>query len=719
MKILPVNSNKNLRKQSFKQNNRIDELSGLQQVREYNERLAGRSIKLQEKEQNLIDVMYNSIFALNSAGKYDSAKIIADTIRERADFEEDFLLNNELGDMNRKNGDIISANMYYKKALLNAPDDDFALKLDTFKKLGETDVLLGIDNSEAINELAKTDEPFHNMIYLYLHSLVEAENANLPEAGNDVDAAYKIMSSRGIKDDGIIFQQALSLSDAGNYGKSNAILQERLDELSDLKQIYTQEFLNYMILLGINKFKTAESGDYSQTITILNNASQIAGILHNNIAKETADYGLAKSLLLSGNEKFKDFASKLLKNAQNPKIRINLHIMLADNLSKESVDEAKEHYLAAVDLLKNENNNRKNLFSIYEKIKAVSPQDSAWIDEEIENLNSADLFNTNFLMKILFNAYKNNDIEKIGKIAAEVLNSKDSEDINRSVAKIYLGFANIKEGKDLNASIKNIDENIENLKTQITKNRSKNDKNLRKMLYYAYQNRADIMYNSMHYYEAANSANKADDYFDETKYSSSQIARQKIITTLYNYKAQNYDKAEKYALQYLDVLLDKKISSTSPKKVTNEVSEILTGLNDTQKRKIASAYETLGLINLKKRNFADSREYFLCAVDVRERLKDKDFQLANSYAALARIAILTGWKNRNKLSSKEMHAKSLEILKLKYPDAQVTKEEEAFHKEYYGATFASFGKWLKFTQNSRDRIIEKFRCYNKELSICE
>lgn len=89
--------------------------------------------------------------------------------------------------------------MYYKKALLNAPDDDFALKLDTFKKLGETDVLLGIDNSEAINELAKTDEPFHNMIYLYLHSLVEAENANLPEAGNDVDAAYKIMSSRGIK----------------------------------------------------------------------------------------------------------------------------------------------------------------------------------------------------------------------------------------------------------------------------------------------------------------------------------------------------------------------------------------------------------------------------------------------------------------------------------------------------------------------------------------
>ena len=164
MKILPVNSNKNLRKQSFKQNNRIDELSGLQQVREYNEKLAGRSIKLQEKEQNLIDVMYNSIFALNSAGKYDSAKIIADTIRERADFEEDFLLNNELGDMNRKNGDIISANMYYKKALLNAPDDDFALKLDTFKKLGETDVLLGIDNSEAINELAKTDEPFHNMI---------------------------------------------------------------------------------------------------------------------------------------------------------------------------------------------------------------------------------------------------------------------------------------------------------------------------------------------------------------------------------------------------------------------------------------------------------------------------------------------------------------------------------------------------------------------------
>ena len=112
----------------------------------------------------------------------------------------------------------------------------------------------------------------------------------------------------------------------------------------------------------------------------------------------------------------------------------------------------------------------------------------------------------------------------------------------------------------------------------------------------------------------------------------------------------------------------------------------------------------------------------MCAVNIREKLKDKDFQLANSYAALARLAILNAalFNTKRPNSSKEMHNKCLEILKNKYPNNSITKEEEIFHKKYYGIKPASLGKYIKnpFSDGNK-AFIEKFKCYNKELSICE
>lgn len=717
MIISPVSYNANIKRTNFSQNSRFDKLSGLEQLREFNEKLNTSKSLSEQKEQNLIDVLYNSVFALNSAGKYNSAKIIYDDLRERTDLDDDYLLDKEAGDLNKKTGDIQSANTFYKKAFVSAPDYEFAFRLDTLKNFGETNVLLDKGIPASVEELAKVDEPFQNMVYFYLQSLHKSLNGENSRPANEIDAAYKIMTDNKITDDAIIFQQAFSLSATGEYEKSNSILNERLESLNNAKQVYTKEFLDYLILLGLNKVKEDETPNYPEALAIFKNASQIAEITQNIPAKEVAQYAILKVLFSTKDERFSLLAKDFIDETNNPKLIINLSIMLGDFVAGTNPQNAKSHYSLAIEQLKKNDDSEKLLFELYEKLKTVSPQDSEMIDVEISKLNVAGLYTTKFLQKELFNAYKNEDTAKVEKIADKVINSGESNEQNKSISKIYLGFANIKNGKDMNDSLNMIDDNIKILAAKINNNPDK--KEIKKCLYYAYQYKADILYNAMKYYEAAESANKSDHYFDEENHTTSEKARQKIVTTLYNYKAKRYNDAERYALNYLSVLLNKEKIPSTPLRIKKEANETVKAMNDTEKRKLASAYETLGLINLKNKNFADSREYFLCAVDIRERLKDRDFQLANSYAALARIAILTGWKNRNTLSSKDMHTKSLEILKRKHPNSPVTLEEEAFHKKYYGVSMTSAGKWLPNTNSSKDRMIAKFRCYNKELSICE
>ncbi len=712
MKILQINNSGY--KLPFRQNTNINKLSGLEQVQEYDEKINNLKQDHQKNEDNLIDVLYNSVFALNSVGKYKSAKIIADDLRKRTDLEDDYSLNMELGSLNKNIGDIQNSNYYYSKALKQIPGNGLE-KLNALKNIGETAFLLDKNVIDSFEPLAKVDNLLSNMIFLYLHSLYEKQDGNNSVSQNEIDISYKIMKEKGYEDESIIFQQAMSLSETGLYDESDAILTERMDKLRNENLVYTNEFLNDLILLGINSYKKNASIDNkSDALGIFKNASQIAEIINNIPAKEIADYAYAKILFVTGSEEFISSAEKALNNTSDEKQKISLNIMLGDAFGKQNANSAKTHYTAAIDLLKKSESNKNMLFKTYEKLKLVSPaKDAEWIDKEIAELNVVDLYSRKNLVKTFYDTYFNKQYDNLQKGAQKVINSDKSDNINKKIAGAYIGLTNISIGKDMKTNLAILNDNLNKLEAAYRKNPE--DKDIKKALFNLFQHKAILLYNSMRYYYAADAINKSTSYFDENEYNDKKKMRQQIYTTLYNYKAARYYDAEKYALKYLGILTGKKNVSPSTAKKMLECDGILKDFNDTEKRKIASAYETLGLINLKNKNFTDARDYFVNAVDIRETLKDRDIHLANSYAGLARIAILTGWKSKD--SSKDMHEKSLQILRQKYPNNPITREEEEFHKKYYGFTWGSFGKFLGLTDKST--IIDKFKCYNKELSICE
>ena len=109
--------------------------------------------------------------------------------------------------------------------------------------------------------------------------------------------------------------------------------------------------------------------------------------------------------------------------------------------------------------------------------------------------------------------------------------------------------------------------------------------------------------------------------------------------------------------------------------------------------------------------------YYRKGAQIREKLRDKDLFLANDYAALARLKILGFWSLDNDEYSSDLHQKCLKILKDKYPMEQITRDEIAFHDKYYGNGLVSVMKFMPWNKNSH--MIEKFKCYNKELNICE
>lgn len=703
---------------SFKQNKNIENLSGLDVVKKY-EQLRQKNEKEQEKEnENLNNILYNSVFFMAQKGLYKDAKILYEAFLDNTNLTDDPDLNNTIGNINKKTGDIEQAQRDYTEAIRHLSDADNATKLDIIKNYFETNILL--DNGEINQEIFKDiSNPYVNEIYLYLSSIVDDIQNKPLQSANEIKSAYQIMKNTGYIDDDVILKTAFVLAQEGEYEKSNDILIENLNRLKTEGRVYTKEFIDYLLLLGVNAFDTAEEKDLNKSTNIFKNVADISEKIGITQPCEIANYYIAKNLFIENSQDFKEHAKQLLNTTKNKQYLINLNEMLGDFSASSDKDEAAEYYKTAKSLIDDKETNKTRIFELCKKIKKIHPQESAQIDEEIKNLNAEELFNTHYLSKALRTIYTKNNFEKVVEISEKIID-QSSDKTHKNLAKLYSNLAKIQLGEDMEQCINKADRAMNALKEELKK--SPDNKDLKKSIYYAQRNEAVLLFNAMSYQKAANIVNESVSYLNDSYYEKEKIIKDKIIATLFNYKAKNYSGAEKHAISYLELLLDKKFESTKPTKITEDVKKILVQKNDTEKRKIAAAYETLGLINLKSHNFADSQEYFGQAVSIREGLKDKDEQLANSYAALARLAIFnsTLFKTKRPNSSKEMHNKCLEILKAKYPNDQITRDEGEFHKKYYGRTLASAGKYIRNAVGGVDeKLIEKFKCYNKELSICE
>ncbi len=720
MKISVVNNLHPAQRTSFKQENSIEHLSGLDIVKKYEEITDKKADENRTLNNKLDDVLYNAIFIMEQNGKYKEAKILYDAFVDDTQIYDDPNLNNTIGRLNKKMGDIEQAKRNFDNAYYNLKNAEDSRKIDIIKNYFESNIILG--NKELTDEIfVNQSYPYTDEIYLYLTSILDNENNDKLQESNNIKAAYRIGKSLGYMDDDIILKNAFILSEEGDYENSNKIILENLDRLRQERKVYTKEFADYLLLLGINSFETSDEETLNKSTNIFKNVSEISEITGLSYTKEIADYSIAKNLYIENSENFYSYAQKLLDSVKNKEYKISLNEMLADFLSDKNQSESSKYYENAISILeRDEIKNKNRIFELYKKLEKVSPQEIQKIEEKIKELNVENLYDTKHLIDSLISTYSKTDYKKLEDITKRVLEKSDNK-THKTLAQIFLNLAKLKQGSDMNQCIKQIDSSLSNLKETFKKTKSKN---IEQVICYTHKNKAGIFFNALRYRDAANEINEALKYLNEDNNSKDTVKKNKIIATLYNYKAKNYITAEIQALDYLGILLDKKFKSTKPKNITSDVDEYLKNTNDTQKRKIASAYETLGLINLKNHNFKDSQDYFMSAVEIRERLKDKDLALANSYAALSRLAIFnsTLFKAKRPNSSKELHKKCLEILKAKYPNEQITAAEEDFHKKYYGTSLKSAGKYIKnqFVGPDED-LIDKFKCYykDKELSICE
>ena len=363
MRISAASLVKNSTALSFKQNKSVDALSGLDVVKKY-EQLRQKEEKEQEiNNEKLNNVLYNSIFLMAQKGRYQDAKILYDAFLNNTDLTDDPDLNNTIGNVNKINGDIKQAQRHYTDAIQNLSKANNAAKPEIIKNYFETGILLGNEqiNPQVFND---TSNPYINSIYLNLASTVDDFQNKPVQSANEIKAAYKIMKNAGYTDDSVILKTAFVLAEEGEYENSNDIIIENLNRLKSQERVYTKEFVDYLLLLGINVFDTSEENTLNQSAGIFKNVAEIAQKTGLTQPQEIANYYLAKNLFLQNSDEFKEHAKSLLNTTKNKQYLINLNEMLGDFSAQKDTDAAAEYYKTAKSLIEDKETNKAKIFEL-------------------------------------------------------------------------------------------------------------------------------------------------------------------------------------------------------------------------------------------------------------------------------------------------------------------------------------------------------------------
>ncbi|MFR1503209.1 MAG: hypothetical protein ACLSUS_03790 [Opitutales bacterium] len=692
-------------------------LSGKNIFDKYNAERARETQEQQEKYTEVQGIIYNSIGNLAALGKYDAAKLLFKEIENEEELKTDFVLYETMANLYKKENDLHKAEELFETAYNNSAAAEIHTFANIEKNYIETQMLLNNNNTEeALKELRNRNDIFSDISFLELDALNNLKKGEKHKAKNEILSAYFLAQNNNIVEDDLYYKAAVVYSSIGNCEKSNEICKTRLDKLNKEKKIYTHEFLNYLTLLGINTANRASNEKDEQTAyETLKNARDIEEKIPNKSLKETIEYNLLKLEFKKPDNNTLSKTNTFLENNKNVRYKKELSLLAGDYCVDKDNELALLYYTNAEECMDEQKDTESSQrLALYNKIIAVAPQKYGEYLSKINNLSEKKDLSVKQLIDILEENINKKDYENTIKIANDVINNSQSTEKNKEIAKTYRLLANIEKGGNFHQNVSQLNSNLDNLDALYDKEKS-NDKDgiLSKHLYRAYTRLSSINYDASAYYQSAQSAQKAQKYIDSMSPKEEDLKKSKILLTMLWYRAKCYYDAEKSCLEYLKMLTGKEVSQIKNK----PVNLILKEKSDEESRKIAAAIETLGIINLKNKNYQDAKEYYSQAIDLRENLRKKDLYLANDYAALARIAIVGYNPLKENLSSKDLHNKCLAILKDKYPNDSITKEEEEFHKKYYGISLASFGKFL-FCRDA-NAIIDKFKCYNKELNICE
>ncbi|MCM1339706.1 MAG: hypothetical protein NC191_08550, partial [Muribaculaceae bacterium] len=569
------------------------------------------------------------------------------------------------------------------------------LELDSFKTLKNSEKCDNLKDKEAAREKAK----------------------------EEILNAYFIAKNNDIVNDNLYYKAALVLSSDSQFDESSIICKTRLDKLKKENKTFTHEFLNYLTLLGVNNtYHVLESSEaFDRAKNTLENALEIEKEVKDPTIKEEIIYNLLKidyaypdkDTIFKRSSEFIENSTnayhqkEICKSASNFAIRLGNERLLT---LAEGEELARPYFEKMESILQNEEGSEKELIELYIYLKKLYPSKEAEYTQKINKLNNNhDLPIKEMIANIKLDLANNNE-EKLQKFLNNVIQDSNIDETRKNIAKNYKLLLKINKGVDFQQSTNELVENINNLYYNHYKKDSSN-KILAEHIYDTYNRLSNIQYNAGQYASSANTSDRVDEIAKDLNLPQAELEKLKVYSTLRNYKAKYYVAAENRCLEFLEMISGvAKYDAQSA-----NIDRFISGKTDEQCKKIASTLETLGIINLKNFNFNDSKKYYQKAIDLREKLSSKDIYLANDYAALARLAILD--VEFFGMSSKEMHNKCLEILDDKFPNSQITQEEHAFHKKYYGCSLTSLGKFIGCRDDNA--IIDKFKCYNRELNICE
>jgi len=706
----------------------IEKLSGRDISNKYKKYFLEKEENIQKQQTQLALDILPAIQAFSDKGLYNSSILLFNEVKSI--LNEDNLNTTayiSAGNSYKNLGNLKQANHLYQFARKNIPYIDGMNAANAYKNYLISSLMLGekINNEKDLSE----NNIFSNIANYQVEAAkaVLKENPDVNNAAKNILQAYSATKQLGIIDNDIYYNTALIYNSAGDFDKSAKLCKINLDILQKENKVYTKEFIDNITLLGEIYLKSAKTlPDINLATNVLQNARDISikSGLKQNI--QYINYLLLQTKLETADTDeylahFNKLKNDLETNRDNNAMLKSILVFTAKNQRLDIDKKQRVEYLKEAEkiVLNEPEINEAELFNIYYLIKEIDPDLTDEYISKINNLNSPDIKDIKTLTALLEINYKNKDLEKIKSFSK--LQSKNS--LPSYLCDAYKYLLNINEDKNFEDNLLNLERSLFNIEYN---NKKTNDPDINNALYRLYTKIAAILYSAQEYYKAALYSDKLVKTSQSLQLNNNDIAKNHIQNVLINYKAKNYYRAENSCLKYLSFLLK---NSTNQELQTKDLTisdlrymsenDLTSGNTENQKRNIASAIETLGLINMKKGTYNDAETLYRLGIKIREKIKDKDLNLANDYAAIARILIVLGIGGGIS-NSKSWHEKCIEALKNLSKSSvtdQILQEEEVFHKKYYGWSLTSVSKFTPLRNKSH--IIENFKCYNKELNICE
>ena len=674
-------------------------------------------------------------------GKMKEAELAVSFIKNNDVFSNDLVFLNQISSFYNKSNDFKSA-LYYSNCIKSRDDDFVTLKeskinpkyYSTILGYRKNNIISKINTGEDINSDLEELRDCEDCNSDILETEMSAENNWVH--GNDVQYYHDIMLAsflnklNNINNTDVSIKEAILHSQSGQYDKSNKICEEQLQNLDNDGIGYTNEYVTLLNTYGINQL-SASDGDESEANKAFSVAKKISSKIDDRENLAVANFNLALLAYKNNDENTLQTLFKEFKSDNKELVNAMRFLKINNSLSAGDKTNAEAEYSSISDSTLDSDSNgilNKTVLATLDKYFDKDTITGDRIKKKVEN--NKELSNKEKLE--YFNILNDSlDTDKLLKLSEDF--QKSDSGILKLVGETFIRS---REYIDNQTKMpKNELNDIQNKLKELDKAKQGKDKivqrNINKYLYTEYDKLFAKEMDSCQYHNAYKLYEEKVAHSTKDKPDVEKIRDTKtLITTAYMGFITTRDYSDKFSVynhtkEYLDITLNQgdKYSKTENLLTALKKDNIKERYNVKDIKTIASAVETLGVLEMKDKNLQKAYSAFSFAKDLREHCNDNGAELANTYAGISRIALLKpSIMIEENIRPKELHQKSLDIMKRHINGnnnlKQIYNDELEFHKNMFGANLKSILKYV-VTPFQADTMIDKFKFYNGDLGICE